>query len=309
MKLVLSLLLGWVGALLFLLLGFLYYIFTYSVMVFFVTLLAVLMCAPPSRRFIAERTGVNPTGSAMAAVFIVLVIAQTWIGMSQNFEVVEEEKIQKELKHAQVMANARSRGQARFDAAKPALVASITALRDQGKLAEGLALIDASAVPGRDPDLDKLRASIHVIEAEAGLKDEAAVPLRQRLALYQRLAGLDPSSARYAGKTATLGAELKESSARERMETGRVSAARGRDAMLARQFDKRSGAHLKLQAEIRRTMLNPASYQHQETTHLDTGTGMSVWTTFRGRNAAGQMAENSVAAAVDDSGNVLTIED
>jgi hypothetical protein len=34
-----------------------------------------------------------------------------------------------------------------------------------------------------------------------------------------------------------------------------------------------------------------------------------VWTTFRGRNAAGQMAENSVAAAVDDSGNVLTIED
>lgn len=301
--------LGWIGVLVFLLLGFGYYVLTYSVLVFFVTLLAMLVCAPPSRRFIIERTGLNLHGRGMATAFVALFIAQTWIGFSQNVELAEESEARQKQAKAQALASARSGALARFQAAKPALVADITARRDQGRLAEALALIDDSPMRASDPDLARLRVSIQVIEAEAGLTDEAAMPLRQRLAVYRQLARLDPSSARNASKVAELDAELKESSAREQAETERVSAARGRDAMLARQFDKRGGAHLKLQAEIKRTMVNPASYQHLETTHLDTGRGLSVWTTFRSKDNGGAMVETSVAATVDDSGNVLTIEE
>jgi hypothetical protein len=301
--------LSWIGVLLFLLLGLFYYLFTYSVLVFLVTLLALLVCAPPSRRFIIAHTGLNLHGRAMATAVVGLFMLQAWIGFSQNFEVMEEKAVEQERDQARALDRARAGEQARFLAAKPALVANITARRDQGMLSEALALIDQAVARTPDPDLDRLRTSIHVIQAEAGLKDEAAVPLRQRLALYRRLAALAPSNPRYAAKVAALDAELGERSARERAETVRLSASIGRDAMLARQFDKRSGAHLNLQAEIRRTMMNPSSYQHVETSNLDTGMGMSVWTTFRGKNASGEMVENSVAATVDDSGNVLTIED
>ncbi|MDQ1816082.1 hypothetical protein RBA41_22555 [Massilia sp. CCM 9210] len=301
--------LGWIGVLVFLLFGFLYYVFTFSVLLFFVTLLAMLVCAPPSRQFIIDRTGLNLYGRGMATAFVALFIAQAWVGISENVEVFEQAQVRKERDAVQALAKALAGERARFLAAKPAIVADIAARRDQGMLTEALALIDKHAARTPDPDLDKLRLSIRIAETEAGLKDEAAVPLRQRLALYKLLATLDPSSTRYAGRVAVLDAELKETSAREQAETGRVSAAKGRDAMLARQFDKRGGAHLKLQAELKRTMMNPASYAHVETTFLDTGKGMSVWTTFRGKNAAGETAENSVAATVDDSGNVLTIED
>lgn len=309
MKPFFSTLLSWFGVLLFLFFGFLYYVLTFSVLVFFVTLLAVLVCAPPSRHFIMARTGLKLSGDGLVLAVLVLFIAQGFIGIAENFELMQEKEDQRERDQAQILAKALAGERARFLAAKPALVAKASAMRDEGKLAEALTLIDQSTRRISDPDFDKLRASIHAIQTEAGLKDEAAVPLRQRLALYKRLATLDPSSARYAAKVAALDAQLKESSAREQAETQRVSAAVGREAMLARQFDKRSGAHLKLQAEIRRTMMNPASYQHVETTNLDTGSGMNVWTTFRGKNAAGKSVENSIAATVDDSGNVLTIEE
>ncbi|UOD27453.1 hypothetical protein INH39_18180 [Massilia violaceinigra] len=309
MKDAFSTFLSWISTLLFLLLGFFYYSTTYSVLVFFVTLLAVLVCAPPSRRFFTARTGVTLSGGAMALATFVLFIAQGWIGIAQNFEVAEGEHVQREQDKVQALESARAGEWARFLEAKPGLVAKATAMRDQGKLAEALALIAQANARMKDRDLDELRTSILIIQTEAGLKDEAALPLRQRLALYTRLAALDPANARFAAKVAALDAQLKESSAREQAETERFSQAHGREAMLARQFDKRSGAHRKLQAEIKRTMMNPASYQHVETTNLDTGSGMSVWTTFRGKNAAGKMVENSLSATVDDSGNVLTIEE
>lgn len=309
MKEFFSKLLSWIGVALFLLLGLFYYVNTYSVLVFFVTLLAVLVCAPPSRRFMATQTGLNLSGAGMALLMFVLFIAQGWIGIAQNVEIVEAQEAQREQEKLQALATARDGQQARFLAAKPALMAEIIDKRDQGMLNEALALIDKSPAARADPDVGQLRVSIHILQTEAGLKDEAAMPLRQRLAIYMRLATLDPSNPRFAARVAMLDAQLRDSSDREQAETGRFSEAHGREAMLARQFDKRSGAHLKLQAEIKRTMMNPASYQHVETTNRDTGAGLSVWTTFRGKNAAGKTVENSVAATVDDSGNVLTIEE
>ncbi|NHZ36936.1 hypothetical protein [Massilia rubra] len=301
--------LGWVGVLVFLLFGILYYAITYSVVLFFVTVAGMLVCAPPSRRWIIERTGLNLYGRAMGIAFVVLFIAQAWVGISENVEVLLARDARQERDKVQALAKARADEHARFLAAKPAILADIAARRDRGALTEALALIDKHAARTPDPDLDKLRVSIDVVDTEAGLKDEEGIPLRQRLALYKRLATLDPSSARYAARVATLDAELKETGAREQAETGRASAANGREAMLARQFDQRSGAHLKLQAEIKRVMINPASYEHVETTFLDTGRGMSLRSTIRSKNAAGEMAENIIAATVDDSGNVLTITD
>lgn len=304
-----SKLLSWTGVALFLLLGLFYYVDSYSVLVFFVTLLAVLVCAPPSRRFVTTQTGLHLSGASMAFIVFVLFIAQGWIGIAQNVEIAQAQEARREQQKLEALATARDGRQARFLAAKPALMAEIVAKRDQGMLNEALALIDKSPAARADSDVGQLRVSIQILQTEAGLKGEAAMPLRQRLAIYTRLATLDPSNPRFASRVAMLDAQLRESSAREQAETGRFSQAHGREAMLARQFDKRSGAHLKLQAEIKRTMMNPASYRHVETTHLDSGAGLSVWTTFRGKNAAGETVENSVAATVDDSGNVLTLED
>ncbi len=54
-------------------------------------------------------------------------------------------------------------------------------------------------------------------------------------------------------------------------------------------------------------MNDPDSYEHVETRYGDKGTYLIVTTTFRGKNAFGGVARNTVTAKVDLEGNVLEI--
>lgn len=76
---------------------------------------------------------------------------------------------------------------------------------------------------------------------------------------------------------------------------------------LESQFSAWDGSHRTLERAIKKSMNDPDSYEHVETTYRDLGDSLIVSTTFRGKNGFGGMVKNTVVAQVDLDGNILNI--
>jgi hypothetical protein len=85
------------------------------------------------------------------------------------------------------------------------------------------------------------------------------------------------------------------------------SQADNRKEQIKTQFSAWDGSHRGLTALIKKTMNNPASYEHVETVYWDKGDHLIVKTTFRGTNAFGGIVTNWVMAKVDLNGNVIEV--
>lgn len=73
------------------------------------------------------------------------------------------------------------------------------------------------------------------------------------------------------------------------------------------QFSAWDGSHRTLERAIQKSMNDPDSYEHVETTYRDLGDSLIVSTTFRGKNGFGGVVKNTVVAQVDLDGNILKI--
>ncbi|MCX9105894.1 DUF4875 domain-containing protein [Aeromonas veronii] len=76
---------------------------------------------------------------------------------------------------------------------------------------------------------------------------------------------------------------------------------------LESQFSAWDGSHRTLERAIKKSMNDPDSYEHVETTYRDLGDSLIVSTTFRGKNGFGGVVKNTVVAQVDLDGNILSI--
>ncbi|MFB2853507.1 DUF4875 domain-containing protein [Aeromonas allosaccharophila] len=76
---------------------------------------------------------------------------------------------------------------------------------------------------------------------------------------------------------------------------------------LESQFSAWDGSHRTLERAIKKSMNDPDSYEHVETTYRDLGDSLIVSTTFRGKNGFGGVVKNTVVAQVDLDGNILNI--
>ena len=72
-------------------------------------------------------------------------------------------------------------------------------------------------------------------------------------------------------------------------------------------FSAWDGSHRGLEKLIKKTMNDPDSYQHEETSYSDKGDYLLVKTTFRGKNAFGGVVKNWVIAKADLSGNMYLV--
>jgi len=72
-------------------------------------------------------------------------------------------------------------------------------------------------------------------------------------------------------------------------------------------FSAWDGSHIELTKLIKRTMNNPNSYEHVETTYSDNGDHLIVSTTFRGTNAFGGVVTNRIAAKVSLNGTIIQV--
>ena len=80
-----------------------------------------------------------------------------------------------------------------------------------------------------------------------------------------------------------------------------------RKEQIEKNFSAWDGSHRGLTELIKKSMNDPASYDHVETVYWDKGEHLVVKTTFRGKNAFGGVVKNWVMAKVDLNGNVIEV--
>ena len=80
-----------------------------------------------------------------------------------------------------------------------------------------------------------------------------------------------------------------------------------RKELVEKHFSSWDGSHIGLTALIKKTMNDPSSYEHVETTYSDNASYLIVKTTFRGKNAFGGTVTNWIRAKVDLSGNITEV--
>ena len=80
-----------------------------------------------------------------------------------------------------------------------------------------------------------------------------------------------------------------------------------RKEQLETQFSAWDGSHINLEKFIKKSMNDPGSYDHVETTYWDRGEDLIVTTTFRGKNAFGGIVKNTIQAKVSLDGQILDI--
>jgi len=99
--------------------------------------------------------------------------------------------------------------------------------------------------------------------------------------------------------------ELAEEARRKVEEPLRLAAERKK--RIESGFSYWNGSHRGLTKLIKKTMNDPKSYKHVETTYGDKGDHLIVKTTFRGKNAFGGVVANWVMAKTDLDGNVIEV--
>lgn len=81
-----------------------------------------------------------------------------------------------------------------------------------------------------------------------------------------------------------------------------------RKERILKQFSSWDGAHRNLEKYIKKSMNDPKSYKHDETTYVDKGSYILVQTRFRGKNSFGATVLQTVTAKVELDGNILSIQ-
>jgi hypothetical protein len=85
------------------------------------------------------------------------------------------------------------------------------------------------------------------------------------------------------------------------------TAADVRTDKLAKCFSGWNGAHVNLEKQVKASMNDPDSYDHDETRYSDKGDHLIVSTSFRGKNKFGGVVKNTVIAKTDLQCNVVEI--
>lgn len=97
--------------------------------------------------------------------------------------------------------------------------------------------------------------------------------------------------------------ELKEEASMTEAERD----AKSRKEIIKKQSSPWDGSHRNLERLIKKTMNDPASYEHVETRYGDQGDHILVATTFRGRNGFGGVVTQTMSAKLSLSGDILEV--
>jgi hypothetical protein len=170
----------------------------------------------------------------------------------------------------------------------------------------------ANARASTDAALAK-RAEIRKREQEAAeaARQEAEAAKQKAEAAKQKAAAEAEERRRVekAKAAAEAAAEAKEriKAAEARAAAEAEAARKAREELIEKQFSGWDGSHRGLTEYIKKSMNDPDSYQHDETTYIDKGDHLIVYTKFRGKNAFGGVVRNSAVAKVDLQGNILEV--
>lgn len=135
------------------------------------------------------------------------------------------------------------------------------------------------------------------------LAELKAVPTEQyekNLNLYTELSKLNPDAKQYNEKVAFYSAKAKQA----KIKSDAISA---RKKLIEGGFSKWDGSHLALERHIIKSMNDPDSFEHVDTSYIDYGDYVIVLTKFRGKNAFGGKVVNSISAKASVAGEIIEI--
>ena len=166
----------------------------------------------------------------------------------------------------------------------------------------------ANARASTDAALAK-RAEIRKREQEAAeaARQEAEAAKQKAEAAKQKAAAEAEERRRVEKAEAAAEAKERIKAAEARAAAEAEAARKAREELIEKQFSGWDGSHRGLTEYIKKSMNDPDSYQHDETTYIDKGDHLIVYTKFRGKNAFGGVVRNSAVAKVDLQGNILEV--
>ncbi|MCP5233806.1 MAG: hypothetical protein H6948_17330 [Zoogloeaceae bacterium] len=270
-------------------------------------LLATVLCAPPFRRWVWQRTGWHLAAVPVTvACFVLLVTAMVVAGVaaSERDAALEE---QARIESAQRVAKLRADRLAHFEANKLAILKAAASQARAGKAADALTELGKYVAVSKDPDLVRAWTAARVQVARDDLAREDSLPLQRKAELYQILAEAEPNNVAWSDWARRFSEEL-ERRQRYEAEVRRFEADRAaRAESVKAQFSSWDGSHRNVERAVKARMKNPSSYEHVETRYTDTGIGLQIVTTIRGTNSFGAVVPSRFVASVDYDGNVLSL--
>lgn len=271
---------------------------------------AGLAIFPPFRNFLTGKTGVNVTARMTAVSVAVLFIGASIMGGiesdRQSAIKAQEEKLAQEKQREEHRKSIIQE----FSKNREAIIAEVRELTESGDYNPALGMAEKYLITG-DPELKALQQ-----EARAALQAEndakrtkvileqlKGIPVEryeENLRLYRELVSIHPETEEYQSKVDFYTSKLDEKRRQEKL-------AEARKSKIKAQFSGWDGSHRNLERFIKRTMHNPDSYEHVETTYGDRGDHLLVRTVFRGTNAFGGVVRNAVVARISLDGQILEI--
>lgn len=271
---------------------------------------AGLFLLPPIRSY-AFRITNKALSLKVRAITVTALIFAAFIAIgvgAQND--VEAKKIEVAKQLAAAQSEERQKKAEEFAANRESILGKATANLSAGNFSEVTSQL-AKYATAQDADLQKTLASARAgLELqkrkaqETTLLEEVAKTVDQakRAEIYGKLSTLFPDNKKYAEQHNSYVKAVQE-------EKEKAAAAEARKKLIESQFSAWDGSHITLERAIKKSMNDPDSYEHDETSYWDRGDYLVVLTHFRGRNAFGGMVRSSVKAKIDLNGNILEVID
>lgn len=303
--------LGWVFGLLFIAVGVLSTATPPYISFSGVALIAIgALFFPPFRRFVTKQTGNELSTKLTTISVIALFFVFGFFSANEREEAEAEKAAAEDLARQEQLEQARKSVIDEFNANRAEIIGQIRDLSDQDEWSNALQVAEKYIIVN-DPELKVLHQTakneVNEIENEKRtqliLEKLNEVPIEkheENLKLYRQLISMHPENEKYQAKVEFYSNKIAEA---ERIEQ---EAQARRDAIRS-QFSAWDGSHNNLERLIKKTMKNPDSYDHVETTYSDQGDHLIVRTVYRGTNSFNAVVPGSVTAKVSINGNILEI--
>lgn len=267
--------LGWAFGLLFLAVGVLsvatppYISFSGAALI---TIGALLF--PPFRRFVTSRTGNELSTKFTSVSVIVLFFVFGFFAANEREEAEAQKAAAEKLAMQEQLEEARKSVIDEFNSNRTDIIEQIRDLLGQQEWNNALQVAEKYII-ANDPELKELHQTaenrVNEIENERRtqiiLEKLNGVPVENHednLKFYRQLISMHPDNEKYQAKVDFYSNKIAEA---ERV----AQEAQARRDAISSQFSPWDGSHSNLERLIEKTMKNPDSYEHVETTYSDQG--------------------------------------
>ncbi|WP_269517919.1 hypothetical protein [Alteromonas sp. BMJM2] len=304
------LVLNWLFGVIFFLLGIVT-VFSAPVSGLALLLMSTLLI-PPVRDFAFSKTHISIPVKIRAISLIALFFITGYFSTEMLRESSRERQAERELAQSIAEAKAKQDTIDYFEKHRNSIMNEANTAFDNGEYSAVSNMLFQYVLTG-DTEVQELHRMVNValekkrIETAtesilSKLKKLPATRLEENRDLYEQLVKMHPENTLYSSKFEQYDKRFGEA---ERLR----KANQKRADRIQAQFNAWDGSHRALEYVIKKSMHNPDSYEHVETTFSDKGDHLIVQTVYRGTNGFGAIVKNFIRVKVTLDGQLLEVID